>query len=151
MLKIFRIRVTIGYYEDSIILDNNSSFESFYEGEEKTSRFMVDNNFLEGYISLDYIVGWIVKDTLTISICTEAGEIMEFEAPLKNYKISGDGYLFLFSVEEDNMYCSIFFKEMEKTPLLLEETYKNTSNAKKVAEFPEATVNEKKYIFILTQ
>ena len=125
-MKVFKFRIIIGYEDEQ---------EIFYLGEEMTSRFVLQENFLEGHISLDYMIGYINQDILHIIIYDETGENFQFQACMNGETIQNQTIIFLKSMIEEDAYCCMFCEEIEE--YLLQETYGDIAEAKEYCIFNE--------------
>lgn len=119
MKKIFKFQIIIGYENEPNI---------FYLGESITSRFILDGNFLEGFIALDYMIGYISNDNLHIIIYDETGECFQFILKMNGNVIQDQTVMYLKSILEEEQYCGMYCEEIEND--YMEETYNCIAEAK---------------------
>ena len=117
-MKVFKFRIIIGYEGEQNV---------FYIGESKTSHFIIDDNFLEGHIALDYMRGYINNDILHILIYDETEECFQFMTKMNGNLIQEETVIYLNSVIEEDQYCCIFCEEIQEQP---EEISKYIEEAK---------------------
>lgn len=129
MKRLFILEILIGYGE---INNDTLEINPFYAGDKISSKIILNEDIMEGYVALDYLVGHIEENEVNLTIYDYNNEeIMQFYSRLEQLKVKKQQRLCLKSSNVKNLYCILFMNEIEATKNEFTGTYNNIELAKK--------------------